>query len=121
MASLEEIFGGQNSIIWCLSVDGFLKFQLKRKMLNQDGKTVFLRQATKMLKDIDLDQVKLDAIGTLSLSYAREEMQRNEVFTQFEEEARSVVYCDLVAAFQSLNEQLMGVGISTTEKGEVGG
>ncbi len=111
-------------MVWCLSIDGFLKFQLKRKMLNQDGKAAFIKQATKMLKDIDLDQVKLDAIGTLSLSYAREEMQRNEVFYQFEEEVRSIVYCDLVAAFQSLNEQLMGTGAGTdgtAEKAEAGG
>ncbi len=109
-------------MVWCLSVDGFLKFQLKRKMLNQDGKTAFLKQATKMLKDIDLDQVKLDAIGTLSLSYAREEMQRNDVFNQFEEEARSIVYCDLVAVFQSLNDQLMSVGVgeASTENAEAG-
>ena len=55
------------------------KIQLKRKMLNQDGKTAFLKQTNKMLKDVsDLDQDKMDDIITASLTYAREEMQRNE-------------------------------------------
>ena len=92
-------------MVWCLTIDGFLKFQLKRKMLNQDGKTAFLKQTNKMLKDVsDLDQDKMDDIITASLTYAREEMQRNDVFVAYDEEARSVVYCDLVAAMQSLNQ-----------------
>jgi len=52
----------------------------------------------------------MDELGALTLTYAREEMAGNPVFTAFEEEARSVVYCDLVAALAAFGEQLLNNG-----------
>ena len=121
MTPLEELLGGQNSMVWCLTIDGFIKFQLKRNMLNQDGKAAFLKQASKVLKEVPgLNNEKMDSISTASLVYAREEMQRNEVFTAFEEEARGIVYSDLVAAMQTLHEQVGSVD-GKVEKAEAGG
>lgn len=105
--SLESIFGAKTPI-WQLGMDGFIKFQLKRKMLNQDGTNAFMKQATKLLKDVpSLNQDIFDTVAAASLSYCRDEMQTNEVFREYEEEARSVVYTDLVQAFQRLGMEIL--------------
>ena len=40
-----------------------------------------------------------------SLQYAREQMQNNELYNSYDEEARSIVFADLAAAFKKLAEQ----------------
>ena len=51
LMSYREIFG-DSTPIWELSLDAFIKFQLKRKMLEANGVAPFLKQTSKMIKDL---------------------------------------------------------------------
>ena len=104
--SYREIFG-DSTPIWELSLDAFIKFQLKRKMLEANGVAPFLKQTSKMIKDLKKKpspQV-FDEMIASSLQYAREQMQNNELYNSYDEEARSIVFADLAAAFKKLAEQ----------------
>ena len=103
--SYSEVFGGQ-AAVWELSLDGFIKFQLKRKMLNASGKGAFLKQARKMMKDLATqpDEKVMDSLIASSIQYARSEMLTNPVFKTYDPEAQAIVIGDLMAAFKSLSE-----------------
>ena len=103
--SYKEVFGGQ-AAVWELSLDAFIKFQLKRKMLQANGTGAFLKQARRMLKELNSqpDEKAMDEIIASSLQYARSEMQTNDIFKTYDPEAQAVVIGDLVAAFKSLSE-----------------
>ena len=100
--SLEVVFGNK-APVWELTIDAFIKYQLKNKMLQGNGTGAFLSQAKKMLGEVE--NPDMDGIAALSLRYARDAMLTNEVFKSHEEEVKSVVYADLVAAFHRLADE----------------
>ena len=94
---------GSQSPVFCLTVNSFLKFQLKRKPVGQDGTETFLKQARSLLQGIVGD--KMDEVSAASIRYARYELDTDPVFQKnFDEEPRAIVLADLVAAFKKYTE-----------------
>ncbi len=96
-SELADLLGKETSLMLCLTIDGFLKFQLKRKPLGQDGIPIFLKAAQKLVQ-----VVKFDEINAASIRYADHELKNHELFSTWEEEPRNMVLTDLVAAYQQL-------------------
>ena len=104
--SYSQLFG-DSAPVWELTLDAFIKFQLKRKMLEANGTAPFLKQASKMVKELNPqpNQEAFDELIASSLQYAREQMQQNEIYSSYDEEARSVVFADIAAAFKKLADE----------------
>ena len=112
MASNEErelanLLGSENQgAIFALTISSFLKFQLKRKPLRQDGTSSFLKQS----RGIVAKQKKMDEVSASAIRYARHELENDEVFQKnFDEEARAIVLEDLVKALKLLTDELLAV------------
>mmetsp|Transcript_994 Transcript_994/g.2185 ORF Transcript_994/g.2185 Transcript_994/m.2185 type:complete len:119 (+) Transcript_994:43-399(+) len=105
-ATLEALLGPQAPVMQ-LTVDAFLKFQLKKKMLGADGTAPFVKQAKKLLSAAGAEE--LDLISAAALRYARGEMESHEVLRGFEEEARGNVLADLLKALGQVTKELKEV------------
>ncbi|KAJ1444018.1 hypothetical protein B484DRAFT_248764 [Ochromonadaceae sp. CCMP2298] len=102
-ATLEALLGPQAPVMQ-LTVDAFLKFQLKKKMLGADGTAPFVKQAKKLLSAAGAEE--LDLISAAAL---RGEMESHEVLRGFEEEARGNVLADLLKALGQVTKELKEV------------
>ena len=100
---VQTLLGEQRGMVFCLSIDSFLKFQIKRKPLGNDGTAGFLKSARKVLLDTDTTANPdfFDGLAGASIRYARGCLA-TELYSAFEEEARGVVLQDFIAAFAQL-------------------
>jgi hypothetical protein len=97
MSNASERVSDPISDIFAITIDSFLKFQLKRKALGKDGTDNFIKQVNKVVVDIN------DEIIAASIRYARKELDTNEVFVTFDEEVRAIVLADLMSAFKKIS------------------
>jgi len=49
-AALTQQLGQRSSMMWQMTTDAFIKFQLKQKMLGKDGTAVFIKTQASNLK-----------------------------------------------------------------------
>ena len=92
---------GDNGMVLTLAIDSFLKYQLKRKPLGQDGSASFLKIARKTL---DVSSEQIDDTIAAGLRYAHHELELTEAYLGFEEMPRAIVHADLVRCFAHLIE-----------------
>ena len=97
-----------------MTISGFLKFQLKRKPLGQDGTATFLKQATKLIGDVEsTTPAAMDSITAAAVRYARNELETDPVFSSnWPPEVRLLVLADLVAAFKTLTESMFNPALT---------
>lgn len=108
-AELADLLGSESQgAIFALTISSFLKFQLKRKPLGQDGTSNFLKQS----RGIVANHIeKRDEISASAIRYARQELENDEIFQKnFDEEIRAIVLEDLVKAFKLLTDELAREG-----------
>jgi len=99
---LNALLGKQSALMLCLTIEGFCKFQLKRKPLGQDGTNAFVKAARNFVT-----VEKMDDLIACSIRYARHELEHHEVLSAWEEEPRAVVLEDLVKACARLAGELV--------------
>ena len=105
--SEEEIavlIGDAQAPVYSLTIDAFLKFQLKRKVLGQGGTQTFLKQSRSLIQGIANE--KMDDLCAVSVRYAKYELDTNPIFQKnFDEEPRAIVLADLVNALKKLADE----------------
>ena len=105
---LEAVLGSKASMAAIL-IDGYLKFQLKRKPLGQDGTSNFIKQVRK------LKAGSPDDLSAAAVRYARNELETNDVFSQgWDEGPRNNVLADVVAAFVTMAKEDAAAAITAT-------
>ena len=101
---LSALLGKESALMLMLTTEGFLKFQLKRKPLGQDGTNAFCKGAAKIVTSERMDN--LDDIIATCVRYARHELEHHDVLSAWEEGPRAVVLEDLVKACAKLASEL---------------
>ena len=100
---LNALLGKESALVLMLTCEGFLKFQLKRKPLGQDGTNAFVKGAAKIITSVE----KIDDIIAACVRYSRHELEHHEVLSAWEEEPRALVLEDLVKACARLASELV--------------
>jgi len=110
---LDTLLGASSPVLQ-LTVSSFLKFQLKRKPMGQDGTTTFMKQATKLFApniagtESQSQAGTLDAISAACVRYARAELESDPVLsTNWDAELRVIVLADLVNALKKVTETML--------------
>jgi len=99
---LAAVLGKQNALMLCLTIEGFCKFQLKRKPMGQDGTNAFVKAAGKF---VTVD--RMDELIATCIRYARHELEHHEVLSAWEEEPKAIVLADLVTACAKLASEMV--------------
>lgn len=89
--------------VWSLTIDAFIKFQLKRKPLGQCGTNTFHKTTLKLLEENRIEKTPetLDYVVAWSMRYATQEIGHQ---VNFPEEARAIVIADLMQAFVGIHK-----------------
>lgn len=90
--------------VWQLTIDAFLKFQLKRTPMGQNGVATFQKTILKLLVDNEIDNKPdvLDSIVAFSIRYATSAIKNHD---DYPEEARAVVITNMIQAFVGISEK----------------
>lgn len=110
-ATLEEIdvtaVLGSCLSVWEMTIEAFIKFQLKRKPFGNSGTANLEKSILKLLSANSIAQshATLDSLVAYSVRYGNQHIAAQ--FNDFPEEAREVVTADLLKSFLLISEQYL--------------